>query len=185
MKHIKLFEEFEWGAGDKDGSMPSLLPVDSEFISYDVIKKLGLKLKKAFTEKGFKIIEPYNGAVDKPKKINPYSDAKDKKEISIAVSEDHYNQFYNIRWDNDTPIQQYSVVKLKGTRRHASNTDHEKMPAYEKILMWFTEENKDEVMSILKDNTDNTVKMTEEQESQHGWTYNLCKVSLYIDLSKI
>lgn len=171
MKHIKLFEEFEWGAGYKDGSMPSLLPVDSEFISFDMIKELGLKLKKAFTEKGFKIIEPYNGASKKP--------AQGKKEISISVAEDHYNQCYNIRWDSNTPIQQYSIVKLK------AGTDHEKMPTYEKILMWFSEENKDEVMSILKDNTDNTVKMLEDQEPKHGWMGNLCKVSLYLDMSKI
>jgi hypothetical protein len=140
MKHIKLFEEFEWGVGDKDGSMPSLLPVDSEFISFDMIKELGLKLKKAFTEKGFKIIEPYNGGAKKP--------AQGKKEISISVAEDHYNQFYNLH----SNIQQYSVVKLK------ANTDHEKMPTYEKILLTANEENKDEVMSILKDNIDNNVK---------------------------
>lgn len=167
MKHIKLFEEFEWGAGYKDGSMPSLLPVDSEFISSDMVKELGLKLKKAFTEKGFKIIEPYNGAAEKP--------SQGKKEISISVAEDHYNQFYNLH----SNIQQYSIVKLK------ANTDHEKMPTYEKILMWFSEENKDEVMSILKDNTDNTVKMLEDQEPKHGWMGNLCKVSLYFDMSKI
>lgn len=170
MKHIKLFEEFEWGAGDKKGSMPSLLPVDSEFISYDMVKELGLKLKKAFTEKGFKIIEPYNGGVEKP--------ALGKKEISISVAEDHYNQFYNIRWDSNTPIQQYSVVKLK------ANTDHEKMPTYEKILLTANEENKDEVMSILKDNIDNSVKVQEDKWKQHN-AKQWFDVSLYLDMSKI
>jgi hypothetical protein len=92
-----------------------------------MIKELGLKLKKAFTEKGFKIIEPYNGGAKKP--------AQGKKEISISVAEDHYNQFYNLH----SNIQQYSVVKLK------ANTDHEKMPTYEKILLTANEENKDEV----------------------------------------
>jgi hypothetical protein len=166
MKHIKLFEEFEWGAGDKDGSMPSLLPVDSEFISFDMIKELGLKLKKAFTEKGFKIIEPYNGGAKKP--------AQGKKEISISVAEDHYNQFYNLH----SNIQQYSVVKLK------ANTDHEKMPTYEKILLTANEENKDEVMSILKDNIDNNVKVQEDQWKQHN-AKQWFDVSLYLDMSKI
>ena len=166
MKHIKLFEEFEWGAGNKDGSMPSLLPVDSEFISFDMIKELGLKLKKAFTEKGFKIIEPYNGGAKKP--------AQGKKEISISVAEDHYNQFYNLH----SNIQQYSVVKLK------ANTDHEKMPTYEKILLTANEENKDEVMSILKDNIDNNVKVQEDQWKQHN-AKQWFDVSLYLDMSKI
>jgi hypothetical protein len=166
MKHIKLFEEFEWGSGDKDGSMPSLLPVDSEFISFDMIKELGLKLKKAFTEKGFKIIEPYNGGAKKP--------AQGKKEISISVAEDHYNQFYNLH----SNIQQYSVVKLK------ANTDHEKMPTYEKILLTANEENKDEVMSILKDNIDNNVKVQEDQWKQHN-AKQWFDVSLYLDMSKI
>lgn len=166
MKHIKLFEEFEWGAGYKDGSMPSLLPVDSEFISFDMIKELGLKLKKSFTEKGFKIIEPYNGASKKP--------AQGKKEISISVAED---KAINTNW-MDSSRQQYSIVKLK------AGTDHEKMPTYEKILLIANEENKDEVMSILKDNIDNSVKVQEDQwraYNEKQWF----EISLYFDMSKI
>ena len=131
-----------------------------------MIKELGLKLKKAFTEKGFKIIEPYNGGAKKP--------AQGKKEISISVAEDHYNQFYNLH----SNIQQYSVVKLK------ANTDHEKMPTYEKILLTANEENKDEVMSILKDNIDNNVKVQEDQWKQHN-AKQWFDVSLYLDMSKI
>lgn len=133
-KHNRLIKEFEKGfESDTNKEMSgTVLPVESNYISSDEVKDLGIRLKRAFIENGFNVLDP---------KTSPYWDRgsrglavlpkfkPDEKNIFIAVGDTF----------NGNPSKSNESTEM--------------------VMVEFRNPLKNEVMGILQKNSDANTKI--------------------------